>query len=382
MKVCTTIIPLNLKDKFPCYNMSRSLAILISGSLLLFVGATSDTSSNTQLVSGASEQYCFTRPEEPPLAQDVPFMITVIYSGVTLSTTAAAHTMCEIGPTSASSTMNYDGDLSPSLPTPTSIDLDGSGNCSTVIPLDSEMLSPTSGDVAATGSEMPSPTPGDLAAGSNTSSGAFGAPSTGQDTQITSATMTSLATDLGIVSSTKTGEHISVDNTRISSRTISSQLPIVTETGQNIVSSTGDVAQSASNGSRSSVLLNGSSAASLGMSSSAKSSLGESMHTDVQPSATASPGVPMSTSTLSLIPVSPSSSIGVGTQNETLELSPAAVEALRLAQFLKNLGAAALNTSSWPSGPVYTSLADLLAEFFQAGLFPTSCSNVSANLAH
>jgi hypothetical protein len=367
--------------------MSRSLAFLISGSLLLFVGAISDTSPNTQLATGASEQYCFTRPDKSLSVQDVPLLVTVIYSGVTLSTTAAAHTMCEVGPTPASNATDHEGDLSANLPTPTSIALDGSGSSSNVI---------------LTDSRMPSPTSGDLAAGLNASSGAFGVPSTGRDTQVTSATMTSLATDLGTVSSrgtnsatmtslatdlgtvasTGTGENTSVDNTSTSSRTVSSQLPVVTETGQNVVSSTGDVVQSASDGSHSSALMNGSSVFSLSMSRSANPNIGESMQTNVPPAATASAGVPMSTSTSSLISIPPLSSLGVGTQNGTLELSPAAVEALRLAQFLKNLGAAALNTSSWPSGSVYTSLAGLLEEFSQAGLLSANCSNASANLIH
>jgi hypothetical protein len=367
MRDCTTVVALHLKSKLPCYNMSRSLAILISGSLLLFVGAISDTSPNTQLASGASEQYCFTRPDKSLSVQDVPLLVTVIYSGVTLSTTAAAHTMCEVGPTPASNATDHEGDLSANLPTPTSIALDGSGSSSNVI---------------LTDSQTPSPTSGDLAAGLNASSSAFGVPSTGGDTQATSATMTSLATDLGTVSSTGTGEDTSVDNTPTSSRTISSQLPVVTETGQNVVSSTGDVVQSAFDGNHSSALMNGSSVVSLSMSRSANPNIGESVQTDVQPSATASAGVPMSTSTSSLISIPPSSSLGVGTQNGTLELSPAAVEALRLAQFLKNLGAAALNTSSWPSGSVYNSLAGLLEEFSQAGLLSAYCSNASANLNH
>jgi hypothetical protein len=234
----------------------------------------------------------------------------------------------------------------------------GSGNSSNVIRMDSQLSSPTLGN---------------LAAGLNASSSAFGTTSTGQDTQVTSATMTSLATKLGTVSNTGTGEDTSVNNTTISSRTINNQLPVITETGQNIISSTGDVVQSTSNSSRSSTLRSGNSAVSLRMSRSAKPNLSESIQPTVQPPTTASAGVPISTSTTTLISASPSSNIGLGTQNETLKLSPAAVEALRLALFLKNLGAAALNTSSWPDGSVYTSLADLLAEFLEASLLPTIC---------
>jgi hypothetical protein len=203
---------------------------------------------------------------------------------------------------------------------------------------------------------------------------------TGRYTQTASLTMTNL--NLATVSNTEAGDHTSVKNTGIRSTRISSQLPISTESSQNIVRSTGDVAQSPSNGSRSSSLKSGNSAVLLSTSRNVKPNLSESIRTVVQPLTTASAGVPILTSTSTLISVSPSSSVGFGTQNETLELSPAAVEALRLAQFLKNLGAAALNTSSWPDGSVYTSLADLLAELLEASILPTIGSDASANLNH
>jgi hypothetical protein len=285
--------------------------LFAAASLIVCVSALAGDSSSTPPVP--PEQYCFPRSGGPFSSGDGWPLVTIIYSGVTLTTTPFAAVGCQTFP-NAVTTLPIG---SPSTPTSISPNLTPSGDnfgrsSSAAITPSQNIASNSASAIPSVGDPLGGSTPG-LGTGDTVSS-----------IQVSSTPRV----DVGTTSSTPIGTPGSVSGSSLGRTPVESGAPM-------------------SNGPPGSV-----SGSNPGGTPVASGALSNSNPTSPVDSGAATRYRSSPSALISRIGASiPSASTTPGNQiskdlNATLELPSAALEALQLAQFLKNLGVFAFNSSS------------------------------------
>ena len=292
--------------------MRNQLTLLVGGSLLALVGAADEMASTYGSAVMAPTQYCFADIGNTLQGSRLMPQVTMIFSGITLSTTATAFTQCRPIPTGeAAATAPPVSTKTPSI---------GDGG------VDTQPSAISSSD------QVPVPS-----SGASSDTGALSA----------SGTVPSLDRNTGLFP-TSTSDGVPIRS--------------AAELGPGTLDPTaaGSVIVSTSVRPESSVifpteqsLANGISQIPAGTAKIPESKL--TIAPAIQPTTLLSGGLPSpqptspNTAAPTGLPASSGLSFGGGpnAQNETLELSHGAVEALRLTLFLKNLGVAVFNSSDW-----------------------------------
>jgi hypothetical protein len=374
--------------------MTKPLVLLVASSLLGCGKAVSDCGSATASAMSDLEHYCFPRSGGPFSSDSIWPLVTMMYSGITLTTTPTIISMCNTAPTmapglpingtarsanSTSTSSNSDAscdsiltksvagsaaaspspDFSPDASLQSSLALDASQNTSTtgsVLETSSRAVSATptpdadggngsaisSGTVAASGSAT------DLSgSGQSINASALPTPPIGSGTVAASGSATDLSGSRqsmnasalptppigsGTVAASGSATDLSGSGQSMNASALPTP-PISTNTG---VGGPSDAVSATTADSR----------GPLGSGMAAKSSGNYALtQTGVKSKSTLAAGTQASASAGLTGSTGASPGTDATQQNGTISLSSPAVDALQLALFMKNLGAAVFNTS-------------------------------------
>lgn len=327
--------------------MSTQVLLLVAGWLLTSVGAVGGSAPDTASAFAASGQYCFPNWGTAFPAPDASPEITLIYGGVTLSATPTAFSQCDLQTTAT--------------PAPTSTtESSGASSDHSERPEAEPSAGPMQSRLTVSSSTVPLQTSAQQDPGAASS---FGIVSTSlaspMHSLVASSTLdasSTLVADLG------SGTHRTTAVSAGNSMTMATDTPSTISTRQSVAGGIPEGPSSAL---------------------SVSSALTIQAPSYVQPIGTFSGNSPASSQapTVSTLPVdlptptSASVSEDPNAQNATIELSQAAVEALQLAQYLKNLGVFVFNSSNWfanggkaPQSLGFASLADSVANISTVGV--------------
>lgn len=318
------------------FAMKGILPLLIGGSLLGCARALSENPSTTVSALSTLEQYCFPRSGGPFSAASIWPSVTMIYDGVTLTTTPITITMSVVTPNIASTIGTSDISISASSPVVSGIADDNSGPSPTET-LASSKLRVTASDGPIGSQNVPS-----IRSGGKTPSQSTGVASPVPITNSGAATgnpvtATGSENNLATASTMTTMNRNTADTTR-SMITVRTDTLSMSPIGVSITHSTLDTVRTTTTDSKTPAATGISGASSLNSSFTAiVSGINPSRTNEqIQASISASPSSPA---------ISPSDR-APNALNATLDLSPAAVDSLQLAQFLKNLGVSVFNSSN------------------------------------
>jgi hypothetical protein len=325
--------------------MKTLFPLVIGASLLGRSRGSSDAPYMTTSTVSTIEQYCFPKSDGPFAADSIWPSITMIYSGITLTTTPVAVTTCAVVPTLAPIAGTNNASMSGNSIAASGFASDGSGQSSVATLLTSRLPPVASGGplntqngplVGSSKADMPKNT-GAMGPSPKPNSGGTTADPESGTNSLSHVPMTSSMT-AGSDGAVETDTEPASANSELLS-TSTSDTDIPSTIAGAVSKSTAD--SSASVGTGSSVALPPSS---LQTATYDSNGLGS---TNGQLNPSASIGLLSPVGPLPGSPGSPGSPTSVpNLANATVSLSPAALDALQFAQFLKNLGVSVFNSSN------------------------------------